>query len=261
MTDEMKHTPTSESTMTPYYEDNLITLYHGNCTDILPQLNNIDLVFTSPPYNMGTSARSGRPEKNFAHTSLGAKEFADGYDGNTDTMPHEEYAAWQTQVLDLCWASLSDTGAIFYNHKPRPMNGVLKLPIDYGAGLLLRQIIIWDRGTGMNFSSSHFLPKHEWIVVWAKTGWRLPDQKVSGIGDVWHIFPETAGNHPAPFPLELPLTAITAVKPKLVLDPFAGSGTTLRAAKNLGVRCIGIEQSEKYCELIVNRLGQEVLAL
>jgi modification methylase len=229
--------------------------------DILPKLNNIDMVFTSPPYNMGTSPTSGKGKAAFGSWSLGAKEFANGYEGDIDAMPHEEYSAWQTQVLSLCWASLSDTGAIFYNHKPRPMNGVLKLPIDYGVGLPLRQIIIWDRDTGMNFSSHHFLPKHEWIVVWAKSGWRLPDQKVSGIGDVWHISPETKGDHPAPFPIKLPSTAITAVEPKLVLDPFAGSGTTLRAAKNLGVRCIGIEQSERYCELIVARLGQEVLAL
>lgn len=242
--------------VTPYYEDELVTLYHGDCVDILPKLNNIDMVFTSPPYNMGTSTGGG-----FGLGSLAAQDLADGYDGDVDSMPHEEYADWQTEVLSLCWASLSDAGAIFYNHKPRPMNGVLKLPIDYGVGLPLRQIIVWDRGTGMNFSESHFLPKCEWIVVWAKTDWRLPDKKASGIGDIWHISPETTGDHPAPFPIKLPSTAITAVEPKLVLDPFAGSGTTLRAAKNLGVRCIGIEQSERYCELIVARLGQEVLAL
>ena len=251
----MNNLPNSQQ-VTPYYEDELVTLYHGDCVDILPNLKNIDMVFTSPPYNMGTSTGGG-----FGKGSVAAKELADGYDGNIDGMPHEEYASWQSQVLDLCWESLSDMGAIFYNHKPRPMDGVLKLPTDYGSDLPLRQIIIWDRDMGINFSTSHFLPKHEWIVVWAKSAWRLPDKKVSGLGDVWHITPELSVDHPAPFPIKLPSTAITAVEPKLVLDPFAGSGTTLRAAKNLGVRCIGIEQSERYCELIVARLGQEVLAL
>ncbi len=239
----------------PFYTDDHVTLFHGDCMEILPDLSGVDLVFTSPPYNMGTSAGGG-----FGAGSLVAADLADGYGVHDDAMPEADYDRWQTEVVAALWGTLSDDGAIFYNHKPRPWNGALKLPLGYGADLPLRQIIIWDRGTGMNFSASHFLPKHEWIMVWAKPDWRLRDRSASQVGDVWRIRPESNNpDHPCPFPVELPATAIEATAPSLVLDPFAGSGTTLRAAKDRGVKAIGIEQSERYCELIVQRLAQEVL--
>ena len=135
------------------------------------------------------------------------------------------------------------------------------LPSDYGSGLPLRQVIVWDRGTGLNFSSSFFLPKHEWICVFAREGWGLTDKSTSQIGDVWRIAPENDTQHPAPFPLALPTTAIGATDAQLIVDPFMGSGTTLRAAKDLGRKAIGIEIEERYCEMAAKRMAQEVLAL
>jgi modification methylase len=73
--------------------------------------------------------------------------------------------------------------------------------------------------------------------------------------------PDHNPDHPCPFPLILPATAISVTEPRLVLDPFMGTGTTLRAAKDHGVRAIGIERSERYCELAAQRLAQEVLPL
>jgi DNA modification methylase len=66
-------------------------------------------------------------------------------------------------------------------------------------------------------------------------------------------------DHPAPFPIGIPTLAIETTSPDLVLDPFAGSGTTLRAASNAGIRSVGIEKSEHYCELIARRMAQTAL--
>jgi len=242
----------------PYYVDDNVTIYNADHRDILPHLIGIDMVFTSPPYNLGTSThgRSGMHSG-----SLAAKNLAGGYRTYSDDMPQREYDLWQTETVTQLWNTLSDNGAIFYNHKPRIQNGECKLPTDYGAELPLRQIITWDRGTGMNFSSSFFLPKSEWIVVWAKPAFKLTDKSASQIGDVWHIPPETADDHPAPFPLKLPATAIAATTANTILDPYAGSGTTLLAARNLGRKAIGIELDERYCEIAANRLAQMALAL
>lgn len=129
----------------------------------------------------------------------------------------------------------------------------------YGADLPLRQIIIWDRGVGMNFQASFFMPKCEWIVVWAKRAWRLTSKSAGAIGDVWRFPPEMESEHPAAFPIGLPARIIEAAKPRSVLDPFMGSGTTLRAAKDAGIPAVGIEKSERYCEMAVKRLAQGVL--
>lgn len=242
--------------LVPYYEDDSTTLYHGSCDDVLPNLTGVDLVFTSPPYNLGTcnGGKSG------LHAgSLAAKDLAGGYGTHHDAMPHEVYARWQTEVVAACWNTLTDDGAIFYNHKPRVQAGRLLLPLAYGGDLPLRQIITWDRGTGLNFSESFFLPKSEWIVVWAKDGWRLASRRACEVGDVWRIRPEQDTMHPAPFPLALPMTAIGSTNARVVLDPFAGSGTTLRAAKDLGRKAIGIELEERFCEIAAKRLAQEVL--
>jgi DNA modification methylase len=249
--------------MTPYYEDDLAVIYHGDVLEVLPSITDVDLIFTSPPYNLGTT-NGGRSGMHAG--SLAAKDLAGGYATYDDALPQAEYDAWQTDVVAACWEALSPTGALFYNHKPRIQGGVAKLPTDYGAGLPLRQVIIWDRGTGLNFSEAFFLPKCEWVVVWARPEWRLRDRSASQVGDVWKVAPEpsagrmrsnrTNGAHPAPFPVGLPARAIEATAPALVLDPFMGSGTTLRAARDAGVRSIGIELSEAYCELAATRLAQ-----
>jgi modification methylase len=138
-------------------------------------------------------------------------------------------------------------------------DGVAKLPTDYGSDLPLRQIVIWARERGFNFSQSFFLPSHEWICVWAKPDFRLSSKNAASAGDVWTIRPETDVKHPAPFPIGLPTTAIKATDATVILDPFMGSGTTLRAAKDLGRKAIGLEISEEYCQMAVDRLAQGVL--
>lgn len=242
--------------MIPYYDDGARIIYHADNRDVLPDLANIDLVFTSPPYNLGTSTGGG-----FNDRSPAAKDFQDAYRSYDDALPADEYERWQTEVVSACWKTLSDDGAIFYNHKPRIQNGIAKLPTDYGPTLPLRQIIVWNRQTGLNFSRSFFLPKSEWIVVWAKPEWRLAERSACEAGDVWTIPPETNDRHPAAFPLALPTLAISSTTAETVLDPFAGVGTTLRAAKDLGRRAVGIELDERYCEIAARRLDQEVLPL
>lgn len=255
--------------MVPYYDDGHgIVIYHGDCADVLPTLSDVDLVVTSPPYNLGMhpSGKGSGMHAGSGYTANGATwtrvaDLAGGYGSYDDRMVQGDYDAWQTEIVGLCWAALSESGAIFYNHKPRPMNGELHLPLAYGAGLPLRQIITWDRGVGMNFSTSFFLPKAEWIIVWAKPAWRLVTRDVSAYGDVWRFPPEARTDHPAPFPYELPQRCILATAARTVVDPFMGIGTTLRAAKDLGCRAVGIEIDERYCSVAAERLGQEVFPL
>ncbi len=232
--------------MTPYYDEDGITIYHGDCLDVLPTLTNIDLVFTSPPYNLGDM-------------SGGLANLNGGYLGYNDQ--RRDYDDWQRHVLSACWDTLSDSGAIFYNHKPIIRDRLVSLPTRFNPDLPLRQIIIWYRELGVNWSPTHFLPVHEWILVMAKTNWRLRTKSVSHLSDVWRIRPDMNDNeHPAPFPLALPTTAIGSTTATTIVDPFMGSGTTLRAAKDLGRKAIGIETEERYCEMAVQRLNQGVLA-
>jgi site-specific DNA-methyltransferase (adenine-specific) len=179
-------------------------------------------------------------------------------------MPHAEYVAWQGQVLDLCWQALSDSGAIFYNHKPRILNGELISALDYVPARLrgfVRQEVIWKRSGGINFSPAFYLPMHERIIIIARRGFRLTSKGASGVGDVWEVHQECDSVHPAPFPIGLPARAIETTPAQLVVDPFMGSGTTLRAAKDAGRRAIGIELEERWCEHAAKRLQQSVLAL
>lgn len=262
--------------MKPYYEDSKagIVIYHGDCREVLPMLGrSFDMIFTSPPYNLGNTTGGGFPDKKrFGHYSANdglakrggqgkwaGAEIANGYGTCADNMPHDEYVAWQKSVLDECWKTLSDHGAIFYNHKTRILDGVAVTPFEYNPGLPVRQIIIWARAGGINFSTAFYVPTHEWIVIIAKPAWRLRSKGASGVGDVWYVPQEENKLHPAPFPSELPSRAISTAEPTCVLDPFSGIGTTLIAAKDQGVSAVGIEIEERYCEIAANRLRQEVL--
>ena len=236
--------------MKPYYHDESagITIYHADCREVLPTLSGVDLVVTSPPYNLGDM-------------SGGLANLDGGYLSYDDQ--REDYDEWQRGVLSQLWNLTAPNGAIFYNHKPVVRDRQVNLPLRLlPTQSILRQIIIWNRGLGVNWSPSHFLPVHEWILLLAHDGFRLTDKTASHLSDVWTFRPEMLdAEHPAPFPLELPLRAIGATDAGSVLDPFMGSGTTLVAAKLLGRKAIGIEIEERYVEIAVQRLAQEVLAL
>ena len=232
-----------------------IQLYQGDCLEVMKTIpeGSVDMVFTSPPYNLGVSSGGGFP-KGKSKGKWSGGDLSSGYTSHSDDMPYEEYVQWQKSVLLECWRTLSDTGAIYYNHKPRVQSGILQTPLELNPGLPLRQIIIWERNGGINFSPSFYLPTHEWILIFAKPAFRLRDKKASGAKDIWKVGQERGSPHPAPFPVELPKIAIETTNAKVILDPFMGSGTTGVAAKNLNRNFIGIEMDEGYFKIAKERI-------
>lgn len=249
------------------------TLYLGDCREILPTLGKVDAVFTSPPYNLGNTTGGGFPATKVGHYAVdagmaargglgkwsrasAAGGLAHGYGIHDDAMPHDRYVQWQREIVSALWAQLSDDGAIFYNHKPRVLDGVVVTPLAYLPDLPVRQIVIWARAGGINFSPTFYCPTHEWIVVLARPAFRLKSKGASGVGDVWYVPQEANDEHPAPFPLQLPLTAIETISAQTILDPFMGSGTTGVAAIKLGRKFIGIEIEPKYFDIACRRIEE-----
>lgn len=246
--------------MTPYYDDGTCIIYHGNCRDRMASFHDesFDVVVTSPPYNMGLVPGGNGRGMYRPGASNKAGRFRDGYDGgHDDAMPQDEYDAWQRRCLAEMWrlARL----AVFYNHRPRTEHGVVRFPLSLDfRGIPLRKVIYWDRGTGIDVTERNFCTVAEWVLFFAKPDCRI-DLSASGMGDVWRLGMAHGVDHPAPFPVSLPARCIAATGARSVLDPFMGSGTTLRAAKDAGIRAVGIEQSERYCEIAARRLAQGAL--
>jgi len=228
----------------------------GDCLEQMRDLPNgsVDLVFTSPPYNLGVSTGAGMHHVS-SRSRWANAQLAQGYAEHHDAMPYAEYEAWQHQVLLECWRLLSDEGAIFYNHKPRVQDNLLWLPLALNPGLPIRQIIIWARNGGFNFSPTFYLPTHEWIIIFAKPQFKLRNRAASGVKDVWHV--NTDYNpHPAPFPVELPSRAIETTTARTILDPFMGSGSTGVAAMRHQRNFIGIEISPPYFAMAQQRIKE-----
>ncbi len=242
--------------MEPYYQDDAVTIYNADCRDVLPTLDKVDLVFTSPPYNLWGEGRSSHGGD---WTALD-----NGYGQHKDSLPHSEYVEWQQSCIQSMWGTLTDTGAIFYQHKPFPERQHPYIPARLPTelipnGIPLRQIIVWNRGPGVNRVPTYYTPSYEWILLLAKTDFRLSTFSVS---DVWNMPPPKGEiDHPATFPIQLPKKAIGSTDAQTVLDPFMGSGTTLRAAKDLNRKAIGIEIEERYCEIAAKRMSQLVMEL
>ena len=244
----------------PYYETARGKLYLGDCLDIMPELEPVDLVVTSPPYNLG------KPHKGsmFNHSDgTGPSPFPTlEYNDHDDAMPAMEYEAWQRQVLLTCRSILKNTGAIFYNHKPRIQDGIC----DDRKNLIpfpIRQEIIWDKGSDFNFCGAFFVPTTERIFICANPDWR-PTRKYISWGEVWRIPPVSRRDndleHPAPFPEALAERAVSGGSQEgdMVLDPFMGAGTTAKACEILNRRWIGIEISEAYAEIAAKRIEAEI---
>lgn len=224
-----------------------------NTIDAMKQMPDasIDLIVTSPPYNLKNSTGNGMKDGRGGRWKNAA--LINGYSNYDDNMPHDDYVKWQRECLAEMLRLIPDDGAIFYNHKWRVQAGLLQDRSDIVSGFPVRQIIIWKRKGGINFNAGYFLPTYEVIYLIAKPNFKLA-AKSNVRGDVWEFRQEVKNIHPAPFPLELIEQIISSTNAKIVLDPFMGSGTTALAARNLNRNFIGIDISPEYCEMARRRM-------
>lgn len=225
----------------------------GDCLSIMRQMPSecVDLIVTSPPYNLknstGNGMKDGRGGK-WANAAL-----INGYATYDDNMPYDKYCEWQKNCLSEMMRLLKDDGAIFYNHKWRVQNGIIQDRREIVSDFPVRQIIIWRRKGGINFNRGYFLPTYEVIYLIAKKNFKLMP-KASGYGDVWEFMQEQKNEHPAPFPVALIDRIISSTSAQIILDPFMGSGTTAVVAQGLNRDFIGIELSPEYCTMAEKRL-------
>lgn len=210
----------------PYYQEQGITIYHGNCIEILPHLKHVDLILTDPPYG------------------INLKSSWNGKYGICHIAGDDSY-----ELRDMMLQQIKFSRALIFGSwkVPRPLN--------------TKCILIWEKGghTGMGDLSIPWKPNYEEIYVLG-TGYigKRDSSILHYIADRECNGPVRERYHPTEKPIQL-IKALLKKSPGNVLDPFMGSGTTLRAAKDLGRQAIGIEIEEKYCEIAVRRLGQEVL--
>jgi site-specific DNA-methyltransferase (adenine-specific) len=242
----------------PYYEDSAVTIYHGDCREILPQLEKVDLVVTSPPYN--TMPATHKPSGLHAQRKNGVnqwiKKAASGY---FDQRPEDEYQLWMLSILEQCRAICG--GLLWVNHKIRYRDGVAIHPARMFPWPIYSEVI-WDRKGSMALNCKRYAPSTEHLLAFGTP--HVWNDELNSLMSVWDVpFDREPNEHPCAYPLEIAMRPIkSSSNPEdTILDPFMGSGTTLRAAKDLGRRAIGIEINEKYCEIAALRMRQEVFAL
>ncbi|MBI1998810.1 MAG: site-specific DNA-methyltransferase [Parcubacteria group bacterium] len=228
------------------------------CGDVLKVMKKIpdgsvDLVITSPPYNLKNSTGNGMKDGRGGKWANAALQ--KGYSHYNDCMPHKEYVTWQKACLAEMFRIIPEDGAIFYNHKWRVQAGLLQDRQDIVQGFPVRQIIIWRRNGGLNFNAGYFLPTYEVIYLIAKAAFKLAE-KANAHGDVWEFGQDLHNSHPAPFPVDLIDRIISSTNAKRVLDPFMGSGTTAISALNFNRNYIGIDLSPDYCAMARERVQQ-----
>jgi len=223
------------------------TLYHGDCLEILPTLDRVDAVVTSPPYNLVKEWTSGGPNSNqkALETRLG--------NWYADNRPEDEYQAEQKRVVAMCIDRCR--GSVYYNHKVRyalKRRGCIYHPLDWLREFPIQREIIWDRAgaTGNNHS---YIPADERIYVIGKpVTWNYSP----GLTTVWRISPSPNVGHVCSFPLELVDKCIgpSTKEGDTVLDPYMGSGTTGIACAKLSRKFIGIEIEREYFDIACERI-------
>ena len=240
----------------PYYQDEHVTLYCGDCREILPELKTWDCVVTSPPYN--TLPTSHSPSGLHAERASGVNQWIErAARGYFDTMPEGEYQEWMLGILEMCFDRCR--GLMWVNHKIRYRDGVAIHPARILPWPIYSEVI-WDRGGSMALNCKRYAPSTEHLI-----GFGSPyhwDDRLNKLMSVWRMTADKEQNdHPCAFPLilaERPIVSST-VEGDIVLDPFSGSGTTMVAAYRNGRRGIGIEKEERFCAMAVERLRQGVL--
>jgi hypothetical protein len=205
--------------VTPYYEDDFATIYHGDCREVDAWLT-ADVLVTDPPY--GVAFLSGWT--------------GSAIEGDEDTTARDDaLALWGTRPALVFGAA-----------------GESRLP-----GSVCPPLVWWRPGSGMGDLSLPWKPDYELVHVFG-AGFTSSVRGSSILTRKWDVFRGDA-LHPHQKPLPLMRQLVESCPPGVIADPFMGSGSTLRAAKDCGRRAIGCELSEAYCEIAAKRLAQEVL--
>lgn len=212
--------------VTSYYEDDFATIYHGDCREVLPSVT-ADVILTDLPYGIGVE-----------------------YDGFDDS---------PLALADLVASAL-----------PLMRSAAPVVALTTGIGNWWRYpeptwVLCWYTSNACSSTGKWGFNQWQPVLVYGTDPYlrrqlgRRPDVIITSA-------PNTGADkrlgHPCPKPIESWQKVLTRVSPvvtDVVLDPFLGSGSTLKAAKYMGRKCIGIEQSERYCEIAAKRLAQEVL--
>lgn len=214
--------------MTPYYQDDAVKIFLGDCREILPQLEPVDLVLTDPPYGIGYPYPSYEDTVENLRTIVvptisdlrRSSRAVVSFTGITNL---NEYPK-PTWLIAWIWNGTAMHGYCGWNQwQPLIFYGTDLPGFASRNGSLKSDVICWDGGNVEVKDFRHGCPKNIGIMT------RLVNR-----------FSDMQG---------------------MILDPFLGSGTTLRAAKDLGRKAIGIEIEERYCEIAARRMSQEVLPL
>jgi hypothetical protein len=175
-----------------------------------------------------------------------------------DSRPEPEYQAEQVAILDSIFDLTTDDASIFYNHKHRYRDKQVVSPMEWLrlTKWRLRQEIIWDRAGSITLNARMFMPSDERIYWLTKGGFLFNDDtNIKSWSTIWKINPKAVEGVSAPYPVEIPARPIQACSEAgdLILEPYAGSGTTLVAAEQLGRRCHAIEINPAYVDVCCQR--------
>jgi DNA modification methylase len=222
----------------PFYQEEFITLYCGDARKIIPQLKkSFDLILTDPPY--GT-----------AKVGYGRAQYRYGKH-NQNAIANDGDLTVAKEVLNLCISEIGNGWCLAFcaaRRMKEAINSIQKA--DYAGE------IIWDKGTpGMSYTLRY---THESSLLW-KIGKPLkPTEPLMSLVRQQVNLSNANVRHPHEKPVSFWINALR-LPGNLIIDPFCGSGSVLRAAKDLKRRAIGIELDEHWCKRTVENLKQETL--
>ena len=220
--------------MKPYYQDEWVTIYHGDCREILPELPKVDLVLTDPPYGIG----------------IAEWDTVDYY----DFLFSESYRLLNEGRYAFIFSTKKNLKRPNFRHD---IFAVIKNFAQYRQHLGMFDawypIIYFPKGKPRKIinPSKMLVPKRNWFLLNTANTSRNKDN------------PKSNNNHETPKNIELIKYIVNNFSDTndLILDPFLGSGTTAYCAKKLNRKCIGIEIEERYCEISAKRCSQSVMNL